>query len=314
MDEPVAELVAYLFSVHQMCGVPLEIHRCVLLDPAVSVLWEEKTNAAQHRVVLSPAHVCSPKVQPFDNTEFFSLLSAFYHQLGSGMELTSKDVSLPYMGAAEGEPIFGDDSAEFPLLSSLKETAVEFGARHPFVAISGCGDNFTSVDEVTFSLRDGLFCDRRLLPILDIVDGWRHDGAQVLINACLVDFLRVKAQIDTTRKNYRFTMLEELNGLSQSLSYAVLNRIEKIMSNLAGLVRRGNLPRADVLTTIMPKGTSEEVETGDYLAGAPRLLKLSERLNSLQPQIQKRFAEEKFALKKAKWISELAARKAEQKR
>ncbi|SCU64604.1 ATP-dependent DEAD/H RNA helicase, putative [Trypanosoma equiperdum] len=329
-DEPIAELLAYLFSFHQTCGVPLEIHRSALLDPAVSVVWEGKTNATQHRVVLSPVDVCSPSVRPFDNTEFFALLSAFYNQLASRLdekkekeekgkeqeeeeeEESSEGPRLPYVETGGDQLIFGNGAGDFPLMDALKESAVQFKARHPFVAISGCGDVFTSVDEVVFSLRDDLFCDRRLLPVLDVSDGWRHDGAQVLINACLADFLRVKAQIDTTRKNYRFTMLEELNGLSQSLSYSVLNRAEKLISNLAGLVRKAHLPAASILTAIMPDESFTAQEEG-YSAGAPRLLKVAERLNSLQLQIQKRFAEEKYAAKKAKWVSELAAKRNEQK-
>ncbi|KEG11867.1 ATP-dependent DEAD/H RNA helicase [Trypanosoma grayi] len=311
MDEAVAELLAYLFSTHQTCGVPLEIHRSALLDPAVSTLWEGKTTSTQHRVVLAPIDVCSPFAPALDNGDFFALLSAFYNYLASNLEPQAADAfRLPCMnGGNKKQRIFGDGSAELPLMDRLNETSVPFKARSPFVAVSGCGDFFTSVDDIAFTLRDGLYCDRRMLPILDIVDGWRHDGAQILINACLTDFLRAKAQIDTTRKNYRFTLLEELNGLSQSRSYAVLNRVEKILSNLGGFVRRSKLPRAGVLTAIMPEASEEET---CFMAGAPRLLEVAERLNSLQPQIQKRFAEELFAAKRARWISEAAARRSEQ--
>ncbi|KAF5225268.1 hypothetical protein ECC02_001815 [Trypanosoma cruzi] len=307
LDEPLAELLAYLFSTHQTCGVPLEMHRSALLDPAVSTLWEGKTGPTQHRAVLSPIDVCSPTIHAFDNTDFFALLSAFYNYLASHLApQTGAALRLPCMKSTNKKcRIFGGGSTEFLLKQKLQESSVPYKARSPFVAISGCGDLFTSVDDVTFTLRDGLYCDRTLLPILDVADGWRHDGAQILINACLLDFLRAKAQIDTTRKNYRFTLLEELNGLSQSLSYAVLNRAEKILSNLAGLVRPTKLPRAKVLTAIMP----DESEEGIFMAGAPRLLEVAERLNSLQPQIQKRLAEELLTAKWAKRISEMDAQR-----
>ncbi|RNE98145.1 ATP-dependent DEAD/H RNA helicase [Trypanosoma rangeli] len=296
VDEPVAELLAYLFSTHHRCGVPLEMHRSALLDPAVRVLWEGKTVSTQHRVVLSPIEVCSPIVSALDNTEFFALLSAFYNYLASHLPPQSgKELRLPCMNNTdEACLIFDNVHFECPLKEKLQESAVPYSARSPFVAISGCGDFFSSIDEVTFTLRDGLYCDRRLLPILDVVDGWRHDGAQILISACLLDFLRATAQIDTTRKNYRFTLLEELNGLSQSLSYDVLNRAEKVLSNLAGLVRKTSLPAAKGLTAIMP----EKSEQGIFMAGGPRVLGVAERLNSLQPQIQKRLTEQ---LRAAKW-------------
>ncbi|ORC93363.1 ATP-dependent DEAD/H RNA helicase [Trypanosoma theileri] len=310
MDETITELLAYLFSTHRTCGVPLEVHRSVLLDPAVTTLWEGKTSPTQHRVVLSPIDICSPLVKAFDNTDFFAMLSAFYNYLGSNLDPLSNDsIRLPWMTSSKKkQSIFATENGDFPLTEKLSETHTPFKARSPFVAISGCGDIFTSVDDLVFTLRDGLFCDRRLLPIFDVVDGWRHDGAQILMNACLADFLRAKAQIDTTRKNYRFTLLEELNGLSQSLSYAVLNKAEKILSNLAGLVRRSNLPDAKVLTEIMPE---ESEEDGAFMAGAPRLMEVAERLHSLQPQIQKRYSEELFAAKRERWRTEQAARRNE---
>nr|CCC47002.1 putative ATP-dependent DEAD/H RNA helicase [Trypanosoma vivax Y486] len=305
MDEPVAELLAYLFSLNKMCGVHLETHRCVLLDPAVGAVWESRTGATNHRVVLAPAHLCSPRVRPFDNRDFFALLSAFYHELGQGMgKPEGVDLRLPYMNANLKPIIFGTE-CELPLADKLRATAVPYAARSPFVAICGCGDEFTTIEDVVLTLRNGLFCDRRLLPIVDIVDGWRHDGAQFLVNACVADFLRVKAQFDSTRKNYRFTMLEEVNGLSQSLSYAVLNRVEKILSNLAGLVRADDLPRAQVLTAIMPR---EHTDDSKCMAGAQRVLQLAEHINSLQSQIRKQYSAEKHAARKAKWLSEISAK------
>lgn len=311
IDEPIAEILAYLFSTHQTCGVPLEIHRSVLLDPAVRILWESEKLSMHHRVVLAPINVCSPSVAAFDNRDFFAMLSAFYAYLASRLKpQTGSALRLPCVkSGGQTQSIFATKAADLPLNELLKKTSVSFKARSPFVAISGCGDVFTSVDDVTFTLRDGLYCDRRLLPILDLTDGWRHDASQILINACLADFLRAKAQIDQTRKNYRFTLLEELNGLSQSLSYGVLNKIEKTLSNLAGLVRRPTLPHAKVLEAIMPDESEEE---GSFMAGAPRILDVAQRLHQLQPQIQKRFAEEVFAAKRAKWASELASRRNEQ--
>lgn len=93
------------------------------------------------------------------------------------------------------------------MTSKLRETAVPYAARSVFVALSGCGDHFINTDDLVNTLRDGLYCDRQLLPIADFIDGCRHDGAQILMNACLSDFVRCKAQFDSQRGHYRSLLL-----------------------------------------------------------------------------------------------------------
>ncbi|KAK7196833.1 DEAD/DEAH box helicase [Novymonas esmeraldas] len=293
VQEAKAELLAYTFSVNKMCGVPLEIHRSVLSDPAVVELWVGRRVAKQHRVVLAPLDVCSPAVRPFSYVSVFRMISAFYTYLASTLKEPA-DTRLPYMcpKTKKKNCIFGGKS-DMPLMAKLRETAEPFAARDPFVAVSGCGDHFVNTEDLVSTLRRGLFCDRRMLPILDLTDGCRHDGAQVLINACITDFVRCKAQIDSVRSNFRFTLLEELNGLSQSESYAVLNQTERLLSNVAGLTRSDKYTPLQVLSALYPDRTRGEnlaEEDAKFYAGTLGVMAFAAQLHELRPHIDKELA------------------------
>ncbi|KAG5511930.1 hypothetical protein JKF63_07755 [Porcisia hertigi] len=292
-QEAKAELLAYLFSVNKMCGVPLEIHRSVLSDPAVMELWCGRRVAKQHRVVLAPLDICSPATKPFSYVSVFRMISAFYTYLASTLKEPA-DTRLPYMcpKTKKKNCIFGGKS-EMPLMAKLKETIQPYAARDPFVAISGCGDHFVHSEDLVTTLRRGLFCDRRMLPLLDLTDGCRHDGAQVLINACLTDFVRCKAQIDSVRSNYRFTLLEELNGLSQSESYAVLNHTERLLSNISGLTRDAKYTPLQVLSALYPereRGNNVSEEDHKFYAGTLGVMEFANQLHELRPHIDKELA------------------------
>ncbi|KPI83354.1 hypothetical protein ABL78_7613 [Leptomonas seymouri] len=293
VQEAKAELLAYLFSVNKVCGMPLEIHRSALSDPAVVELWTGRRAMKQHRVVLAPLDVCSPFVKPFSYVSVFRMISAFYTYLAGTLKEPA-DQRLPYMCAKtkKKSPIFGSKS-DMPLMETLKATAEPYAARDPFVAISGCGDHFINSEDLVTTLRRGLFCDRRMLPVVDITDGCRHDNAQVLMSACLTDFVRCKAQIDSVRSNFRFTLLEELNGLSQSESYAVLNQAERLLSNVAGLTRDKKYSPLQVLSALYPEhqhGDNVAEKDAKYYAGTLGVLDFATQLHELRPHIDKEFA------------------------
>lgn len=303
-QEAVAELLAYLFSVHKMCGVPLEVHRSVLSDPAVALLWNAKRSGGsrQHRVVLTPLRLCSPAKAPLDLTTVYRVISAFYTSM-AGRLVTAPTDRLPFMAATtrKKNPIFSPTVDGLPLTEKLKATAVPFAARTPFVALSGCGDNFVNLEDLVTTLRNGLFCDYRLLPVLDLTDGCRHDGAQVLINACVADFARCGSQFDPVRSNYRFTHLEDLNGLTQSESFAVLSSVERLLSNIAGVTREDGLEPLRVLDTIFPEEVKNDADANAhrYLAGADVVSEFAVHLHGLRNQIEKNYAYDHLLRKQA---------------
>ncbi|CCW61448.1 unnamed protein product [Phytomonas sp. EM1] len=293
--EALVELLAYLFSTHKMCGGPLEIHRSVLSDPVVVSLWNKKRRsgtARLHRVVLAPLRACCQTHSPLATGAVFRAISAFYTALAGNLQKPVED-RLPYMNpkTKKKNPIFSSSEEELPLVKKLRATAVPFKARTPFVAISGCGDNFVSTEDLMTTLRSGLFCDPRYLPVLDFTDGCRYDGAQVLINACVSDFARCRAQFDSFRTNYRFTLLEELNGLNQSECFAVLNQVENLLSNLAGLSRGEGVKPLKVLEELFPQAPD------GYFAGAKGILHFAKHMRDLHWQIEKDYSVEQLLLK-----------------
>ncbi|CCW68869.1 unnamed protein product [Phytomonas sp. Hart1] len=292
--EALVELLAYLFSTNKMCGCSLEIHRSVLSDPVVVSLWNKKRRsgtARLHRVVLAPLRACCSTHSPLDTTDVFRIISAFYSTLAANLQKPVED-RLPYMSSKtkKKNPIFNPSEEELPLMKKLRATAVPFKARTPFVAISGCGDNFVNTEDLMTTLRSGLFCDPRYLPVLDFTDGCRHDGAQVLINACISDFARCRAQFDSFRTNYRFTLLEELNGLNQSECFAVLNQIKNLLSNIAGFSCGGVKPMK-VLEELFPQ------KQNGYFAAAKGILHFAKHMNDLHWQIEKDYSVEQLSLK-----------------
>eukprot|EP00796_Vickermania_ingenoplastis_P006046 gene6046-4347_t len=269
--EAVAELMAYLFSVQKMCNVPLEIHRSVLSDPAVVKLWRKSGNPKRHRVVLAPLSLLNPHGIVLDHARAYGVISAFYTWMAKQLKMPPGK-RLRYMNSRSmrADPVFGAGAGteSFPLKEHLQKTAVEYAARDPLVAISGCGDSFVNLEDLSTTLREGLFCDPRMLPLYDFTDGCRHDGAQVLINACLSDFIRCQAERDPLRaRTFRFAQLERLNGLSQSESYAVLNHAEVVLGNIAG-------PNGayDVIQRLYPEEDEEP-----YLAGADLVVEMLEQ-------------------------------------
>lgn len=278
--EAVAELLAYLFSMEKMCNVPLEIHRSALSDPVVLKLWDRKSGSKQHRVVLAPLKLLNPHGIVQDYTRAYSVISGFFKWLSTRLKNPSSK-RLYYMNSQSRrvDPMFGAGvgaNVSFPLRERLLETKVEYSARHPLVAISGCGDSFVNMEDLCTTLREGLFCDPRMLPLYDFTDGCRHDGAQVLINACLSDFIRCQAERNPVRTNtFRFTQLERLNGLTQSEAYAVLNHAEVVLGNIAG--PRGTY---EVIQKLYPEGRDSE-----ELAGADLVVEVAQALQGLREQI-----------------------------
>lgn len=278
--EAVTELLSYLFSLQKMCNIPLEIHRSALSDPAVINLWKRRTGSAKHhRVVLAPLSLLNPHGVVMDHTLEYRFLSTFYTWMASKLKSPSSK-RLPYMNsrARRPDPIFGAGAGTetFPMREILREMAVEYTARDPLVAISGCGDSFLNMEDLTTTLRSGLFCDPRILPVYDFTDGCRHDGAQVLINACLADFIRCNADRNPLRSNtFRFTQLERLNGLTQSEAYAVLTHAGIVLGNIAG--PQGLYP---VIQRLYPE--ESESERKPELAGADVVVEVAKMLQSHQ--------------------------------
>jgi hypothetical protein len=121
-----------------------------------------------------------------------------------------------------------------------------------------------------------------MFPLVDFTDNSRHEPAQLILNACIPDFIRCEAQMEN--QQYRRTLLSELNGLSQNESYFSLDRAEKILANLAVKKPEPTSRILETLRAIMPV-PSEPDSRPDPTSAAERILCVSERLSSLRRQI-----------------------------
>jgi len=83
-----------------------------------------------------------------------------------------------------------DESNPDDILSVFKSTAVEYYARSTFSALSGRGDKFDTVTELSESLRKGVFMDKNLIPTMEmepeklnayIYDLYNHKSTKSLI-------------------------------------------------------------------------------------------------------------------------------------
>jgi len=282
--EAATEALSYAFTVNSLFNIPLELHRSALRDPAVIGLWHfpnRKFTRTQHRVALTPLRGLNLGSLESRKVAVMALLSAFYVNEGSLLQ-KPHDGKLPYMttfrnkttNAQEKFAIFGTESSSEPLAERLLETASKCIARHPIAGISGCGDRFANLEELVLTLRDdGLFADIGMFPFVDFTDNGRHEGSQVIVNACVSDFMRVGAQ--TVRNEYRRSLLQSLNGLTQNESYLTLDRAEMIMNNLQMQKPEPTSHVIETLRTILPSESPS----------ARLMLQVFEKMVSLRRQI-----------------------------
>ncbi|CUM57951.1 ATP-dependent DEAD/DEAH box RNA helicase, putative [Bodo saltans] len=307
--EAQVEALSYVFTTNTMFNIPMELHRSSLRNAEVTTLWNfpQKKIAKQHRVALNPLrHLNLTRVES-RRKAVMTLLSSFYAKEAEFLS-TEHDCRLPFMtmkfkDASKKElekfPVFADESAEVePVVAELLSTASPFKARHPIAAMSGCGDAFHNIEELCLTLRDdGLFADLGMFPFADLSDNSRHEGSQIVMNGCISDFIRCGAQMENGE--YRRTLLQNLNGLSQSDSYHTLDRAEKIMANLTMEKKTETSKIRETLRFIKPSDATSvqsqsalaAIAVGEKLCGLRRQIDNQAFLDRKDDDYQRRIAE-----------------------
>ena len=229
----VSKFLATLFTVNSM-GWKQEIHRSVHSNPDVG----ENENCP-HDVVLEPLS------DLFDGAiwnalkdytrETLVVFSELAKKMGEETEkVHGKDTKLPLSRVS-----FAKKEEELEgLLKSIADQAAVVKARSPFVALCGLTDEFTCVDDLVRSLRSTLHIEEDSLPIVDYIDLQRKNPNDrwVPINAGCYDFVVEGPQlVDGVPTRLH---LENLNGLNQSLSWAVLNRYFSAVTQITDLIER----------------------------------------------------------------------------
>lgn len=119
----------------------------------------------------------------------------------------------PVNGAANGTN--GDKSTEFSFLPTLPTPH----ARSSFVALSGLGDDFTSISDLCSSTREGVFLESAVIPHLEL----HPDETRTPLNAYLLDFYMHGSVVP----------LEEANGIRKSDVWFVLNDFSMVLATIA---------------------------------------------------------------------------------
>ncbi|KAL9598464.1 MAG: hypothetical protein Q9179_003906 [Wetmoreana sp. 5 TL-2023] len=123
----------------------------------------------------------------------------------------SPDHTLPLTGL----PVGGNEDNTAPsFLNPLPPTKI----RSPFVALSGHGDDFTSIPDLCRTVRSGVFLEENVIPHLDVYP----DELETPFNAYLYDFY-MHGNIDA---------LERANGVRKSDVWFLLNDFSLVLATI----------------------------------------------------------------------------------
>ncbi|KAK0102274.1 hypothetical protein ONS95_005896 [Cadophora gregata] len=92
-------------------------------------------------------------------------------------------------------------------------------ARSAFVALSGLGDDFTTIEDLCTSTREGVFLESAVIPHLEL----HPDETRTPLNAYLLDFFMHGSIVP----------LEEANGIRKSDVWFVLNDFSMVLATIA---------------------------------------------------------------------------------
>ena len=189
-------------------GFPLEIHRSVL-----SAETKKDPNVETNSVTLPPLAELGDGV------------------LHDTLKQYSKSVIQSYVRYVKEILVEDEDRLdELPFSQISYGKARSSGARCAFSALSGRGDDFTSIDEFVRCIPYDINLEGHMLPAVDFIDHGTHMDGNVLLNACAYDLLRYGAQ--KVHGKYKRIALRDQNGLSFGLSWNVLDQFRSIVFTL----------------------------------------------------------------------------------
>lgn len=141
--------------------------------------------------------------------------------------ITEPDSKLPLTGLSFGST--DNETLSIPFFPHLPPTKV----RSAFVALSGHGDNFSSIPDLCRTARGGVFLEEAVIPHLDVYP----DESKTPLNAYLYDFY-MHGSVEP---------LEKANGIRRSDVWFLLNDFSMVLATvIASLASFMKLPDSDV--------------------------------------------------------------------
>ncbi|KAM3074302.1 hypothetical protein ACMFMG_002886 [Clarireedia jacksonii] len=213
----------------------------------------EKIRRSPSNVYLDPMPENAAAILRKHNKDTLNVFST-YVKTFAAQHVTEQDHILPFTGSSIFPGVKDETDADVSngdFLPSLPATQ----ARSAFVALSGHGDSFTTIEDLCSSTREGVFLESAVVPHLEL----HPDETKSPLNAYLLDFF----------KHGSLQPLEDANGIRRSDVWFVLNDFSMILAtictSLALYLGLGVDSDAEMLD-VMGAGDEGENENDEKLA------------------------------------------------
>jgi hypothetical protein len=198
----------------------------------------EKIRRSPSMVYLDPMPENAAAILRKHNKDTLHIFSN-YVKTFAGQHITEQEHTLPFTGgsiAPGAKDKTNGDITNGGILPSLPSPQ----ARSAFVALSGHGDSFTTIEDLCSSTRAGVFLESSVVPHLEL----HPDETKSPLNAYLLDFF----------KHGDLKPLEDANGIRKSDVWFVLNDFSLILATICtslalylGLGVEGDAEMLDVM-------------------------------------------------------------------
>ena len=178
---------------------------CRQADPE----FREKAKSSSSIVFLPPLPKQAADVLRSHNKQTLQVFKTYVETFVT-QHIKEEDRKLPLSGVVAG----GEDSAAAENLQHLPQTTI----RSPFVALSGAGDEFTTIHDLCQTTRDGVFLEEAVIPHVDVYP----DEMEVPLNAWLLDFY----------KHGDIYTLERANGIRRADVWFMLNDFSLVLATI----------------------------------------------------------------------------------
>ncbi|KAJ9659231.1 hypothetical protein H2198_003235 [Neophaeococcomyces mojaviensis] len=172
--------------------------------------FQEKTvKPSSSMVFLPPLPTQASKILYEHNQQTLHVYKA-YVKTFVDQHITYDDNTLPLTGMKAGANADAADT-----INSLPQTRI----RSSFVALSGAGDEFESIQDLCSTTRSGVFLEEAVIPYMQVS---RDDDDEIPLNAWLLDFFR-HGDVKT---------LERANGIRRSDIWFYLNDFSLVLATI----------------------------------------------------------------------------------
>ncbi|ESZ96877.1 hypothetical protein SBOR_2742 [Sclerotinia borealis F-4128] len=214
----------------------------------------EKIHRSPSNVYLEPMPEDAANILRGHNKSTLDVFSTYVKTFAE-QHITEDEHALPFtqspVGPNEARKTNGNTDLALDFLPSLPTP----NARSLFVALSGLGDSFTTIEDLCSSTREGVFLEAAVIPHLEL----HPDETRSPLNSYLLDFY----------KHGSLQPLEDANGIRKSDVWFILNDFSMVLATIATSLALhlglGQDTDAELLD-IMGAGDSVENENDEKMA------------------------------------------------